>query len=61
MTSMPSRDLTFLQEIRDVISGVNRLLLVIGPRAVTSDYVHAKWEYACEICTPVNPILRHVK
>lgn len=58
LVSMPSRDLTFLQEIRDAINRVDRLLLVVGPHAVTSDYVRAEWEYAREICTPVNPILR---
>lgn len=37
--SMPSRQLTFFQEIRDAIAARDRLLLVIGPEATTSEYV----------------------
>ena len=44
--SMPSRQLTFLQEIRDAIAARDRLLLVVGPRAVASDYVTQEWQFA---------------
>lgn len=57
--SMPSRSLTFHQEIRDAISARERLILVVGPRAVTSDYVTQEWPfayYAANKC--VNPIVR---
>ncbi len=56
--SMPSRALTFLQEIRDAIAASDRLILVVGPGALDSDYVKAEWEYALSICLPVIPILR---
>ncbi len=56
--SMPSRALTFLQEIRDAITVCDKLLLVVGPGALVSDYVRAEWEYALSICLPVIPILR---
>lgn len=42
--AMESRGQTFLQEIRDAITTVDRVLLVIGPRAVQSDYVRTEWE-----------------
>ena len=44
--AMPSRGLTFLQEIRDAIESSDRLLAVIGPRAVQSDYVTSEWQHA---------------
>ncbi|MHB8626803.1 MAG: NB-ARC domain-containing protein [Aggregatilineales bacterium] len=56
--SMPSRALTFLQEIRDAIDAADRLILVIGPKAVTSEYVRAEWQYALAICKTINPVLR---
>jgi len=56
--SMPSRALTFLQEIRDAITARDRLILVVGPAAVRSDYVTAEWRCAFELGKPVNPALR---
>lgn len=56
--SMPSRQLTFFQEIRDAIAARDRLLLVIGPRARTSDYVIQEWKNALEMGKCVNPIVR---
>jgi WD40 repeat protein len=56
--SMPSRALTFLQEIRDAITQVDRVLFVVGPRGIKSDYVRAEWEYALSICHTVTPLLR---
>jgi len=55
---MPSRALTFLQEIRDAIDSADRLILVVGPKAVESDYVSAEWQYALNACKVVTPILR---
>lgn len=43
--SMPSRSLTFHQEIRDAIAARERLILVVGPKAVTSDYVTQEWQF----------------
>jgi hypothetical protein len=42
--SIPGRALAFLREIRDAITAHHRLLLVVGPGAVESDYVRA-WVY----------------
>ena len=44
--SMPSRQLPFHQEIRDAIALRDRLLLVVGPGVLTSDYVTQEWCFA---------------
>jgi WD40 repeat protein len=44
--AMKSRGRTFLQEIRDAIEGCDRLLLVVTPAAVASEYVRAEWNHA---------------
>jgi WD40 repeat protein len=57
--SMPSRQLTFHQEIRDAIAVCERLLLVVGPEVLTSDYVTQEWRFAyLEAGKCVNPIVR---
>jgi WD40 repeat protein len=57
--SMPSRELTFYQEIRDAIADRERLVLVVGPAAVASDYVTQEWRFAYfEGGKCVNPIVR---
>jgi WD40 repeat protein len=56
--SMPSRAMTFLQEIRDAVNEADQVLLVVGPAAVQSVYVAAEWQFALSICKPVMPILR---
>jgi hypothetical protein len=56
--SMESRGQTFLQVIRDAISRVDCVLLVVGPKAATSDYVRVEWEYALSIGIAVIPLLR---
>ena len=55
---MPSRALTFLQEIRDAVRGRDRTLVVIGPAAVVSDYVRAEWQAALVEGKVVTPVLR---
>ena len=40
---MQSRSLTLLQELRDAIEGSDRLIAVIGPNAVKSEYIRAEW------------------
>jgi len=57
-TSMPSRGLKFTQEIRDAIQGAGRLILVVGPHAMRSEYVNAEWQYALKACKVINPVLR---
>ena len=56
--SMSSRGRTFHQEIRDAIAARERLVLVVGPHAVTSDYVRQEWQFALEADKVVTPILR---
>lgn len=56
--SMESRGKTFLQEIRDAIYESERLIAIIGPNAVESDYVRFEWEYAYNFSTVIVPILR---
>src|SRR2546423_1783173 len=56
--SMPSRELTFYQEIRDAIAARNRLVLVVGPAAAESEYVRQEWGFALEAGICVNPIVR---
>ena len=55
--SMPSRALTFHQEIRDAVAACDRLVLVVGPRAATSLYVRQEWQFAYfeaeKIVTPI--------
>jgi WD40 repeat protein len=57
--SMPSRSLTFHQEIRDAITACDRLLLIGGPKASESLYVRQEWQFAYfEAEKTVTPILR---
>jgi len=55
---MPGRALTFPQEIRDAITAGDRLVLVVGPKAVMSEYVSAEWVYALDIGKPIDPVRR---
>ena len=55
--AMASRGRTSLQEIRDAITAADRLLLLIGPGAVCSDYVRAEWQSALQECKIVVPLL----
>ena len=57
--SMPSRALTFHQEIRDAVAACDRLVLVGGPKAAESLYVWQEWQFAYfEAEKIVTPILR---
>lgn len=56
--AMKSRGRTFLQEIRDAIEGVDRVICVIGPKAVSSDYVRYEWEHALLFARAILPIVR---
>ena len=41
-----SRGLTFHHEIREAITKCDRLVLIVGPKAVASEYVRQEWQYA---------------
>src|SRR6266850_624135 len=56
--SMPSRELTFHQEIKDSIRQRDRLIYIAGPSAAVSDYVREEWEFALECDKAVIPTLR---
>jgi hypothetical protein len=56
--NMPSRLLTFLQEIREAIHTSERTIVIIGPEAVRSDYVRAEWQAALAESKVVVPVLR---
>src|SRR5260370_6924143 len=59
--AMESRGRTFLQEIRDAIERSDRVLAVIGPMALRSDYVRSELEHALLFCNGVLPLLRHAE
>jgi len=57
--SMPSRQLPFPQEIRDAIAACDRLLLVVGPAVLTSEWATKEWRFGFfEAGKCVNPIVR---
>src|SRR5262245_26154759 len=56
--AMPNRALTFLQEIRDAIDNATRLLAVVGPQALCSEFVRAEWAHARLFANVVIPLLR---
>ena len=56
--AMESRGLTFLQEIRHAIDSVERLLLIVGPRAKHKRYVEVEWRHALRQSVIVTPLLR---
>lgn len=57
--AMESRGQTFLQVIRDAITEeCDRLVLVLGPEAVRSEYVRAEWRHALAACKVVLPVVR---
>jgi len=56
--AMPSRGLTFHQEIQDAVAARERLMLVVGPKAALSDYVRQEWQFALQADNAVTPLLR---
>jgi len=56
--NMPSRALTFMEEIRRAIDDSDRLIIILGPAALTSDYVRCEWQYALTQSKVVIPLLR---
>lgn len=55
---MPSRALTFLKEIREAVRASDRVVVVIGPKCVTSDYCRAEWQAGLAEAKAVNPLIR---
>src|SRR6266567_4828351 len=56
--SLPSRGTTFDQEIRRAIEASARLVLVVGPSALSREYVGQEWGFADDLGIPVVPVLR---
>jgi hypothetical protein len=56
--SLPSRSLSFTEEIETAVRACDRLVLVVGPGAVESPYVTAEWGFAAALCRPITPVLR---
>jgi hypothetical protein len=56
--SMPSRGVDFDKEIAAAIEQAHRLILIVGPAALESQYVAMEWQHALAHCIVVNPILR---
>ncbi len=56
--SLPSRGTTFDQEIRRAIEASARLVLVVGPNALSREYVTQEWGFADDLGIPVVPVLR---
>jgi TIR domain len=54
---MESRGLTFLQEIQQAIAGCSRLIVVMSPAALSSDYVRLEWEHALLNGRALTPVL----
>jgi hypothetical protein len=55
--AMPSRGLSFLEEIRRAIRTARRVVVAIGPEAVRSAYVRMEWQYALSADRIVVPVL----
>jgi hypothetical protein len=56
--SMPSRGRSYLQELRDAIRRCERLIVVIGPKAVQSQFVCVELQHAAYFGLSIVPILR---
>jgi len=56
--TMESRGRTFLQELRDAIEEVDRVIFVVGPQAVVSHYCSVEVEHALLFGKGIIPILR---
>ncbi len=55
---MKSRGRSLHQEIRDAIWGAERVLAIIGPHAVASEYVRTEWDHARLFGRAIVPVLR---
>jgi len=55
---MESRRHTFRQEIRNAIEGVDRVIAVVGPAAISWQYVRYEWDHALLFAKGIVRILR---
>ena len=46
------------REIRDAIEGVDRVIAVVGPAAISWQYVRYEWDHALLFAKGIVPILR---
>jgi hypothetical protein len=56
--SMPNRGLAFTREIEKAIAECDRLLLIVGPAALKSDYVAREWGFADQVGKAISPLIR---
>jgi hypothetical protein len=56
--AMASRGRTFLQELRDAIDTCDRVIAVVSPEALKSEYVRAEWDHGLLFSKAVVPLLR---
>jgi hypothetical protein len=56
--TMPNRGRTFLDEIRRAIEDADRVVVVLGPGAVASEYVEAEWRHALLVGKPIHVVVR---
>src|SRR5205823_14167684 len=54
--AMPSRGLTFHQEIQEAVAACDRLVRVVGPKAAVSGYVRQEWQFALHPAKRATPI-----
>ena len=57
--TLDNRGTTFLHEIQKAIYDADRLILVVSPDALGSQYVEYEWRHALVSCTAINPVLLH--
>ena len=61
--AMPSRGLTFHQEIQDAVAARESAaggVLVVGPKAAVSNYVRQEWQFALQADKPRYFALRSI-
>lgn len=56
--AMPNRGLNFSENIKRAVLDSKRLALIVGPHALTSEYVTKEWKTAESACIPVIPLMR---
>jgi len=56
-TSLPSRGVSLVQEVRDAINDAERFVAVLTPGAINSDYVQSEWAHAELFSRAITPVL----
>jgi tetratricopeptide (TPR) repeat protein len=57
-TDMQSRGDSLRKEVRQAIEAATRIVPVVGPAALASNFVQLEWNYAREKCKPITAIWR---